>query len=106
MAENTPNIQVKQYLDYQGLQKLWEKISDTYIRKANIVKQLSDVSGGLISDENDLFIRNEVFENQIAILEEAIESIKTEQGSNFDEDTIIKQDGKLQTNIILENDET
>lgn len=104
MAENTPNIQVKQYLDYQGLQKLWEKISDTYIRKANIVKQLSDVSGGLISDENDLFIRNEVFENQIAILEEAIESIKTEQGSNFDEDTIIKQDGKLQTNIILEND--
>lgn len=105
MAENTPNIQVKQYLDYQGLQKLWEKISDTYIRKANIVKQLSDVSGGLISDENDLFIRNEVFENQIAILEEAIESIKTEQGSNFDEDTIIKQDGKLQTNIILENDE-
>jgi hypothetical protein len=105
MAENAPNIQVRQYLDYQGLQTLWEKISDTYIRKAGIVKQLSDVTGGLIDNENDIFIRNEVFQDQIAILNEAIESIKTEQGSNFDEDTIIKNNGKLQTNIILAHDE-
>lgn len=105
MAKNAPNIQVRQYLDYQGLQTLWEKISDTYIRKAGIVRQLSDVTGGLIDNENDIFIRNEVFQDQIAILNEAIESIKTEQGSNFDEDTIIKNNGKLQTNIILAHDE-
>lgn len=100
MADSKPNLEVKQYLDYAGLQRLWEKISDTYLRKAGIVDNLSK-AGALISDEKDTFIRKEIFDEQIALLEEAIGDIS--QGELADGVTIV-QDAEsrlISTNLIL-----
>jgi hypothetical protein len=104
MAENTPNVEVKQYLDYTGLQRLWEKISDTYIRKAGIVDNLAK-TGVLISDEKDTFIRKEILDDQIALLEDAISKIENAQSSLADGVTIV-QDAEtklISTNIILDH---
>lgn len=104
MAENKPSFEVKQYLDYAGLQRLWEKISDTYIRKANIVKDLSE-AGTLIVNEDDTFIQSGEFKEAIAALEEAIGDVAITQGKLADGDTIIQDpESKLiSTNIILDH---
>lgn len=104
MAENIPNVEVRQYLDYTGLQRLWEKITDTYIRKAGIVDNLSK-KGVLISEEKNTFIRKEIFDEQIALLEDAISDIEATQGSLADGVTIV-QDAEtklISTNIILDH---
>lgn len=104
MAENKPSFEVKQYLDYAGLQRLWEKISDTYIRKANIVKDLSE-AGTLIANEDDTFIQSGEFKEAIAALEEAIGDVSTSQGKLADGVTIVQDaESKLiSTNIILDH---
>lgn len=104
MAENKPSFEVKQYLDYAGLQRLWEKISDTYTRKANIVKDLSEV-GALIANEDDTFIQSGEFNAAVAELYEAIGDVSISQGKLADGDTIVQDpESKLiSTNIILDH---
>ena len=104
MAENKPSFEVKQYLDYAGLQRLWEKISDTYTRKANIVKDLSEV-GTLIVNEDDTFIQSGEFNEAVRALYEAIGDVSISQGKLADGDTIVQDpESKLiSTNIILDH---
>lgn len=104
MADSKPNFEVKQYLDYAGLQRLWEKISDTYIRKAGIVDNLSKV-GSLITNEDDTFIRNETFKTTVESLWEALGDIGAAQGKLADGVTIV-QDAEthlISTNLILDH---
>lgn len=104
MAENKPSFEVKQYLDYAGLQRLWEKISDTYIRKANIVKDLSE-AGTLIANEDDTFVQSGEFNDAVKALYEAIRDVDTSQGQLADGVTIVQDtESKLiSTNIILDH---
>lgn len=102
MAEINVN-QIK-YLDYSGLQALWTKISDTFLRDSEVVKALTDTASGVIEKEEDLFVQSKTLNSAKEELWEKIEEIESAQGTNIDNDTIINVDGKLQTNLILQND--
>lgn len=98
------NINQIKYLDYSGLQALWTKISDTFLRDSEVVKALTDTASGVIEKEEDLFVQSKTLNSAKEELWEKIEEIESAQGTNIDNDTIINVDGKLQTNLILQND--
>lgn len=83
------NVSQITYLSGAGLQTLWGKISSTFLRK-------KEVAAAIAADDT------------IKGLSGRIKEIEDSQGANIDIDnnTIIKDsDGKLQTNLILFNDE-
>lgn len=86
MAENTVN----KYLDLQGLQLLWQKISEKYPR-TEAVNQMFQTLEGKHDEEIDSI------EKKILELEASI-------GSNADGDTIINNGGILQTNLMIDLD--
>lgn len=98
------NINQIKYLDYNGLQALWTKISDTFLRDSEVVSALTDTASGIITDEGDLFVQSKTLNSAKDELWEKIEEIESAQGTNIDNDTIINVEGKLQTNLILQND--
>lgn len=98
------NINQIKYLDYNGLQALWTKISDTFLRDSEVVSALTDTASGIITDEGDLFVQSKTLNSAKEELWEKIEEIESAQGTNIDNDTIINVEGKLQTNLILQND--
>lgn len=95
------NINQIKYLDYDGLQVLWRKISDTFLRDSEVVTALTDTTGGIIEKEEDLFVQSKTLNS---VKEELIGMIGSSQGANIDNDTIINEDGVLKTNLILQND--
>lgn len=102
MAEN---VNIIKYLDHEGLKTLWEKISNTYLRNANVVDALTTYGEGkIIVTEDGTFIQKGSFDTAITELSERIEDVAAAQGTNIDSDTIINKEGKLQTNLLLQND--
>lgn len=98
-------IKVIKYLDHDGLKALWEKISNTYLRNANVVDALTKFGDGyIIATEDGTFIQKGIFDGEITDLKEKIEEIESAQGTNIDNDTIINVDGLLQTDLLLQND--
>ena len=107
MADTQPNIQVVRYLDYEGLQTLWDKISSTYLRQVNVVSSLTEHGEGkIIESEGDTFIQRKYFNEANTELWEKIEEIISSQGQNIDHDTIINVGGVMKTNLVLHNDST
>ena len=102
MAED---IKVIKYLDHDGLKALWDKISNTYLRNSNVVDALTTFGEGkIIVSEDGTFIQKGVFDNTVTGLSERIEEVAAAQGTNIDNDTIINVEGKLQTNLLLQDD--
>lgn len=98
-------VKVIKYLDHDGLKALWEKISNTYLRNANVVDALTKFGDGyIIATEDGTFIQKGTFDGEITGLKEKIEEIESAQGTNIDNDTIINVDGLLQTDLLLQND--
>lgn len=98
-------VKVIKYLDHEGLVALWEKISNTYLRNANVVDALTKFGDGyIIATEDGTFIQKGTFDWEITGLKEKIEEIESAQGTNIDNDTIINVDGLLQTDLLLQND--
>lgn len=102
MAED---IKVIKYLDHDGLKALWDKISNTYLRNSNVVDALTTFGEGkIIVTEDGTFIQKGTFDDAVSTLTERIEDVAAAQGTNIDNDTIVNVEGKLQTNLLLQND--
>lgn len=98
-------VNVIKYLDSQGLQTLWEKISNTFLRDSEVLDALTTFGEGkIITSEDGVFIQKGEFDETTTDLSERIEQVAAAQGTNIDKKTIINKDGKLQTNLLLSND--
>ena len=99
------NIGVIKYLDDKGLQALWNKISDTYLRDSEVLNALTTYgTGKIITEADKVFIQKYTLDEVDQRLTERIEDVAAAQGTNIDNDTIINKEGKLQTNLLLSND--
>lgn len=92
------------YLSEAGLKILWEKISNTYLRDSEVLEALTTSGEGkIITSEDDVFIQKKSFDAQVLELNERIDAVKSDW-DNIDNDTIINNNGILQTDILLHND--
>jgi hypothetical protein len=99
------NIGVIKYLDDKGLQALWNKISDTYLRDSEVLDALTTYgTGKIITEADKVFIQKYSLDEVDQRLTERIEDVAAAQGTNIDNDTIVNKEGKLQTNLLLSND--
>lgn len=93
------------YLDLAGVNALWNKISDTYLRDSEVLDALTTYGEGkIIKEEGKIFIQKETFDDVTQDLSERIEDVAAAQGTNIDNDTIINLEGRMQTNLLLQND--
>lgn len=97
--ENTQNQNERKYLDLQGLQTLWDKISGIYPRTAN----LSTILDAL----EDPYVHKSVHDADVTRLEEQI-AATTGNALAMDGDTIWYNSDKkaFQTNLIMDLDPT
>lgn len=103
-VKNT-NVDVIRYLDAAGLQALWDKISNTFLRDSEVLDALTTYGDGkIITTEDGVFIQKGTFDETTTELSERIEQVAAAQGTNIDKKTIINREGKLQTNLLLSND--
>lgn len=86
----------RKYLDYDGLQKLWMKINETYLKSNSLESTLDNL-------ENP-YTRKSYVDTQDEALDTRISQLEAVTGQNIDKDTIINVDGKMQTNLILDLD--
>lgn len=103
------NIQINQikYLGEEALNALWEKITATYLRQANVEEALTTFGDSkIIKSEDDTFIQKGTFDELERVLTERMDDIEAAQGTNIDNDTIVNKNGLLQTDLILSNDST
>lgn len=91
MAENTTK-----YLDLGGLQLLWQKISDLYPRTENLVSILDALE--------DPYLKSSIYNADKELLDQKLKELEAAQGTNIDNDTIINNEGILQTNLVLDLD--
>lgn len=101
MNENLRNVSVDvvKYLDLQGLNTLWTKISDTFTRKSDLISSLTTVSeGGLITDDDNIFVQK----SALNAISERIEDLEAGQSVKVDGVTITQDEsGTIETNLIL-----
>lgn len=99
------NMSQIKYLSDTGLVKLWEKISDTFLRDSDVLDALTTAGEGkIITSADDVFVQKKTLDATKTELSERIEEVAAAQGTNIDGKTIINKDGILQTNLILSND--
>lgn len=99
------NMSQIKYLSDTGLVKLWEKISDTFLRDSEVLDALTTSGEGkIITSADDVFVQKKTLDATKTELSERIEEVAAAQGTNIDGKTIINKDGILQTNLILSND--
>lgn len=99
------NMSQIKYLSDTGLVKLWEKISDTFLRDSDVLDALTTSGEGkIITSADDVFVQKKTLDAAKTELSERIEEVAAAQGTNIDGKTIINKDGVLQTNLILSND--
>lgn len=101
------NIQINQikYLGEEALNALWEKITATYLRQANVESSLTTFGdSNIIKSEDKTFIQKGTFDELNRVLTERMDDIEAAQGTNIDNDTIVNKNGLLQTDLILSND--
>lgn len=99
------NMSQIKYLSDTGLVKLWEKISNTFLRDSEVLDALTTSGEGkIITSADDVFVQKKTLDATKTELSERIEEVAAAQGTNIDGKTIINKDGKLQTNLILSND--
>lgn len=105
MAEvNMSQTQIK-YLSDQGLLKLWEKISNTFLRDSEVVDALTvSGEGKIITSADDVFVQKKTLDAATTSLSERIEEVAAAQGTNIDDKTIVNKNGVLQTSLFLLND--
>lgn len=95
---NTP-VDVVKYLDLQGLNALWAKISNTFTRKSDLISSLTEVSeNGLITNDGDLFVQK----SALTAINERIDDLASGQSVKVDGTTITQDaSGTIKTNLIL-----
>ena len=91
MAENTTK-----YLDLGGLQLLWQKINNLYPRTENLVSILDALE--------DPYLKSSIYNADKELLDQKLKELEAAQGANIDNDTIINNEGILQTNLLLDID--
>ena len=102
---NNANINVIKFLDDKGLKTLWDKISNTYLRDSEVMEALTTYGEGKIITEGDkVFIQKYALDEVNQTLTERLEELEAAQGTNIDNDTIVNNNGLLQTNLLLSND--
>ena len=90
-AENTTK-----YLDLGGLQLLWQKINNLYPRTENLVSILDALE--------DPYLKSSIYNADKELLDQKLKELEAAQGANIDNDTIINNEGILQTNLLLDID--
>lgn len=99
------NVTQIKYLDHTGLTTLWEKISNVFLRDSEVINALTTYGEGqIITDEGGVFIQKTTLDEIAQLLNERMDEIEAAQGTNIDDDTIINNEGKLQTDLLLSND--
>ena len=91
-------MEAKKYLDLQGLQLLWQKISEKYPRTAALPTLLDELE--------DPFLRKSLYDEDQIKVNQKLEELEIATGTTMDGDTIIRnaETNKLQTNLIIDLD--
>lgn len=97
MAEN---VEVKKYLDLEGLQALWAKISQTYLRSG------SATYSNFADFEADYTAFTNSYNEYKTSVDQRISEIEASTSNIMDGDTIVLNDGKYSTNLVLNVDKS